>query len=495
MCKPTKEEFIKLAESGNLIPVYKEIVADLETPVSTFLKTEKGEYSYLLESVEGGEKIARYSFLGCEPSLVFKSKGSNIEIIKRNTKKRFQTKEDPISEIKRLLGSYKFVKVEGLPRFCGGLVGYMGYDMVRFFEEIPDENPDKLKLPDSIFILTDTILIFDHIDHVIKIVCNVSLKEGMSKKRLSKAYDDAVKKIDGIIKRLRHSISLPRKRRSRVKRRPFKSNYTKRQFADMVKKAKDYIKNGDIIQVVLSQRLEKRLSGKNNLDIYRALRSLNPSPYMFYLKFGRLSLVGSSPEIMVRCEEGRVELRPIAGTRPRGQDNTQDEALAKDLLSDPKERAEHIMLVDLGRNDVGRVCEYHTVAVNELMVIERYSHVMHIVSDVTGRLKEGKDEFDVVRASFPAGTVTGAPKVRSMEIIDELEKVRRGPYAGCVGYFSFSGNLDSCITIRTIVIKDNMAYIQAGAGIVADSKPEKEYEETLNKAAALLKAIDIAEEM
>lgn len=493
MYRPTIEEFIELAKQGNLIPIYKEVVADLETPVSTFLKIEKGDYSYLLESVEGGEKIARYSFLGCEPSLVFKSRGKNIEIIKGKTKKRFQTKLDPLHEIKRLLDSYRFVKVEGLPRFCGGLVGYMGYDMVRFFEDIPDKNPDKLKLPDSIFILTDTILIFDHIDHLIKVVCNVNIKEGISKKDLSRVYDGAVKKIEKSIKRFKRPLPFPKRKRYKKKTKAFKSNYTKRQFASMVKKAKEYIRDGDIIQAVLSQRLEKRLSGKNHFDIYRALRSLNPSPYMFYLRFGNLNLIGSSPEIMVRCEERRVELRPIAGTRPRGQDSAQDEALSKDLLSDPKERAEHIMLVDLGRNDIGRVCEYRTVSVNELMVIERYSHVMHIVSDVTGRLKDDKEIFDVIRATFPAGTVTGAPKVRAMEIIDELEKVRRGPYAGCVGYFSFSGNLDSCITIRTIIIKKNIAYIQAGAGIVADSKPEKEYEETLNKAAALVKAIDIAE--
>ena len=496
MIKPTKEEFIELAKQGNLIPIDREIVADLETPVSTVLKIDKGDYSYLLESVEGGERIARYSFLGCEPSLVFRSRGSNIEIVKGKSKKRFRTKEDPISEIKNLITPYKFVNVEGLPRFCGGLVGYIGYDMVRFFEDIPDKNPDKLKLPDSVFILTDTILIFDHIDHVIKVVCNVSLKEGLSKDKLSKAYDAAVKKIDTIIKRLRKPLRLKeRKRRSRSKPKPFKSNYTEKKFSSIVRKAKEYITKGDIIQVVLSQRLEKRLSGKKHFDIYRSLRSLNPSPYMFYLKFDKLTLVGSSPEIMVRSEDGKVEVRPIAGTRPRGQDMAQDEAFSKDLLSDPKERAEHIMLVDLGRNDIGRVCEYRTVNVNEFMVIERYSHVMHIVSDVTGRLKEKKDAFDVIRATFPAGTVSGAPKVRAMEIIDELEKVRRGPYAGCVGYFSFSGNLDSCITIRTIVIKNNVAYVQAGAGIVADSKPEKEYEETLNKAAALIKSIDAAEEM
>lgn len=493
MFKPTKEEFIELAERGNIIPVYKEVVADLETPVSTFLKIEKGDYSYLLESVEGGEKIARYSFLGCEPSIIFRSKGEGIEIIKGRTKKKFKTDNDPIYEIKKIMDSYKFVNVDGLPRFCGGLVGYIGYDMVRFIEEIPDKNPDRLKLPDSILMLTETMLIFDHIDHVIKVVCNVGLKVGMSKKELSDTYDEATGKIDKIIKRFRRPLVLPKKMGSKKNPRPFKSNYTKRQFTDMVKKAKKYIVAGDIIQVVLSQRLSKKISRKNAFDIYRTLRSLNPSPYMFYLRFDNIKLIGSSPEIMVRCEDAKVELRPIAGTRPRGQDSAQDEAYSKDLLADPKERAEHIMLVDLGRNDVGKVCDYHTVCVSDLMIIEKYSHVMHIVSDVTGRLSEGRDAYDVMRATFPAGTVTGAPKVRAMEIIDELEKEKRGPYAGCVCYFSFSGNLDSCITIRTIIIKDNEVFVQAGAGIVADSKPEKEYEETLNKAAALLRAIDMAE--
>jgi len=492
MHKPTKEEFIELAKKGNLIPVYREIVADLETPVSTFIKTEKGDYSYLLESVEGGEKIARYSFLGSDPSLVIRSNGRNIEIAKGGRVKRYRAAGDPLREIEKIIGAYKFVAVDGLPRFCGGLVGYFGYDMVRFFEKIPDENTDKLKAPDSLFMLTDTILIFDHIDHVIKIVCNVHLKDGACEKELSKAYDAAIKKIDAIVKRFNKRPKDAKKIRRR-KPRPFKSNYTREQFTQMVAKAKEYIKAGDIIQVVLSQRLEKKLALKDHFAIYRSLRSLNPSPYMFYLKFKGLTLIGSSPEIMVRSEDGNVEVRPIAGTRPRGQNAQADEALAKDLLADPKECAEHIMLVDLGRNDIGRVCRYKTVKVNELKVIEKYSHVMHIVSDVTGRLEDGKDQFDVIRATFPAGTVTGAPKVRAMEIIDELEKVRRGPYAGCVGYFSFSGNLDSCITIRTVVIKKNTAYLQAGAGIVADSKPEKEYEETLNKAAALIKAIDAAE--
>lgn len=361
--------------------------------------------------------------------------------------------------------------------------------MVRFIERIPDKNQDDLKLPDSVFMLTDTLLIFDHVDHKIKVVSNVHVTEDPSG-----SYDDAVNKIENIIKNLKTAAKTGPSYllKHRAKKIKMESNLTKAEFEGSVRKAKNYIKRGDIIQVVLSQRLELPIA-VHPFDIYRALRSINPSPYMYYLKLGEFSLVGSSPEIMVRCEEGVVELRPIAGTRPRGTSEAKDAKLIKDLLSDPKERAEHIMLVDLGRNDIGRVCEYRTVKVSELMVVEKYSHVMHIVSDVSGRLKKGKDIFDVMKATFPAGTVTGAPKVRAMEIIDELENQRRGLYAGCVGYFSFSGNLDSCITIRTIVIKGDKAYVQAGAGIVADSKPEKEYAETMNKAKALLRAIEMAE--
>ena len=372
-------------------------------------------------------------------------------------------------------------------------MGYMSYDVVRFFEDIPDKNPDDLKLPDTLFILADNMLIFDHVDHTIKIVYNVGIKEGAGRDQLERLYDRTVNRIEKMHKKLRKSMPKKSARRRSERRLKVKSNLTKKQFFNAVSKAKEYIKRGDIIQVVLSQRLETKLTGKDNLDIYRALRSINPSPYMFYLKFGDVELIGSSPEIMVRCEEGKAELRPIAGTRRRGQDSHEDEKLMKELLADPKEKAEHIMLGDLGRNDLGRVCRYQTVKTGELMTVEKYSHVMHIVSDVSGILKEGKDQFDVIEASFPAGTVSGAPKIRAMEIIDELERTRRGPYAGCVGYFSFSGNLDTCITIRTILIKKKNAYIQAGAGIVADSKPDREYREILNKAAALMKAIEIAE--
>ena len=488
MYYPARDEFIKLAKKGNLIPVYADILADFETPLSCYSKIDRGDYSFLLESVEGGERLARFSFLGSEPSLVFSSKGRKVTLREGKITKNF-TSEDPIGELKKILSAYKSVRVKGLPRFSGGLVGFLGYDMIRFVEDIPDKNPDDLKLPDSVFMLTDTILVFDHVDHKIKVVSNVHVTGDPSR-----AYDEAVNKIDRIIgrfkARLPKEVPVPLKRKTRPL--VLKSNFTRAEFEAAVKKAKVYIKKGDIIQVVLSQRLKAPVRS-HPFQIYRALRSINPSPYMYYLKLRDFYLVGSSPEIMVRCEDGVVEVRPIAGTRPRGASEAEDAKLSKELLRDPKERAEHIMLVDLGRNDVGRVCGYKTVKVSELMSIEKYSHVMHIVSDVSGILKKGKDVFDVIRATFPAGTVAGAPKIRAMEIIDKLENTRRGTYAGSVGYFSFSGNLDTCITIRTILIKDNIAYVQAGAGIVADSNPKSEYRETLNKAKALIRAIDMAE--
>ncbi|MDP3804606.1 MAG: anthranilate synthase component I [Candidatus Omnitrophota bacterium] len=478
-----------LAKKGNLIPVYGEMMADFETPLSCYSKIDEGEYSFLLESVEGGERIARYSFLGSNPSLVISAKGNSITLREGKSEKTY-TAKDPIEELRKVLSKYKFVKVKGLPRFCGGLVGFFGYDIVRFIEDIPDKNPDDLKITDSAFMLTDTILIFDHVDHKIKVVSNVHVKDDAAK-----SYDEAISRIDKLITKLKEP---PSKDRSPISINPnakplaFTSNFKKEEFEDAVLKAKSYIRKGDIIQVVLSQRLETPIEA-HPFQIYRALRSVNPSPYMYYLKLGGFNLVGSSPEIMVRCEDKVVELRPIAGTRPRGSTDEEDARLEKELLADPKERAEHIMLVDLGRNDVGRVCDYNTVKVSELMMIEKYSHVMHIVSDVSGRLKEGKDIFDVVRATFPAGTVTGAPKVRAMEIIDELENRRRSSYAGSVGYFSFSENIDFCITIRTVLVKDKKAYIQAGAGIVSDSDPEREYQETMNKAKALIKALEIAQ--
>jgi len=484
MYHPTKEEFIKLSKKGNLIPVYREISADVETPVSAFKKIE-GEYSYLLESVEGGEKLGRYSFLGSDPALIITSKGNSVEVVSKGRKEKLEG--DPISELKRILSRYRPVRIKGLPRFHGGLVGYLGYDIVRHLEKLPDRNPDDLKLPDMQFLLMDTVLAFDHVKRKISIISNV-LVEGDP----AKAYAYAIKKIDAFALKLAKPVKYPSIELGNKKKLKVRSNFTKAQFMAIVQKAKTKVKAGDIIQVVLSQRFSAKVKG-DAFNIYRVLRTLNPSPYMYYLKFGDMKLIGSSPETMVRLEDNVANIRPIAGTRKRGRNDAEDALLEKELLADEKEKAEHIMLVDLGRNDLGRVCEYESVKINQLMAIEKYSHVMHIVSDITGRLKQGKDAFDLVAASFPAGTLTGAPKVRAMEIIDELENLRRGPYGGAVGYFDFYGNLDTCITIRTIVMKGSNAYIQAGAGIVADSVPGREYEETLNKARALLKAIELSQ--
>ncbi|MCD5397918.1 anthranilate synthase component I [candidate division NPL-UPA2 bacterium] len=493
---PDRKEFRRLAKKGNLIPVYREILADMETPVSAFRKIADEGYSYLLESVEGGEKLGRYSFLGSAPELIFESKGRKVEIRQGRKKKTLAIEgDDPLQALKEVMSRYRPVILKGLPRFPGGAVGYIGYDMVRFFEKLPPKNIDDLSLPDCIFIFSSCLVIFDHINHTIKVVSHAFIENSAaaSSRQVDGAYKLAVEKIDKIIHKLRKPIKATlRPRHRKDSGSPLKSNFTRPDFIKRVKKAKDYIRAGDVIQVVLSQRWKQKIKA-DPLDLYRALRSVNPSPYMYFLKFGDLKIIGSSPEILVRAEKGEVTLRPIAGTRPRGGDEKEDETLSRELLADPKERAEHIMLVDLGRNDLGRVCHYGSVQVNEFMAIEKYSHVMHIVSNVMGKLRRGKNQFDVLRACFPAGTVTGAPKVRAMEIIEELEPTARGPYAGAVGYFSFSGNLDSCITIRTIIVKGDTAYIQAGAGIVADSRPEKEYEETKNKARALLKAMEMAE--
>ncbi len=492
---PGREEFGRLTKKGNLIPVYREILADMETPVSAFRKIAGTGYAYLLESVEGGEKLGRYSFLGSVPELIFKSKGRKAEISRGRKKRTLVVKSDPLQALKEVMSRYKPVVLKGLPRFPGGAVGYIGYDMVRFFEKLPQKNIDDLNLPDCIFVFSSCLVIFDHTKHTIKVVSNAFLENNAlsTRRQVDQAYELAKEKIDKIIDRLKKPVRTIFRPGGEKDKAKLKSNFTRPDFIKGVKKAKDYIRAGDVIQVVLSQRWEKKTKAAP-FDFYRALRSVNPSPYMYFLKFGDLKIVGSSPEILVRAEEGKITLRPIAGTRPRGEDEEGDETLRKELLADSKERAEHIMLVDLGRNDVGRVCHYGSVGVDELMTVEKYSHVMHIVSNVVGKLRRGKNQFDVLRACFPAGTVTGAPKVRAMEIIEELEPTVRGPYAGAVGYFSFSGNLDSCITIRTIIVKSDTAYVQAGAGIVADSQPEREYEETKNKAQALLKAMEMAEQ-
>ncbi len=475
MIYPDYKLFNNLAKKGNLIPVYKEILADMETPVSAFLKLGKSSYAYLLESVEGGENQGRYSFLSTGSGRIF-DPGTNSAV--------------SFNGLEKMMKKFKPVNIKGLPRFYGGLVGYMSYDMVNHFEKLPDTNPDEMNLPDYRFMLTDTTLIFDHVTRTIKVVSCVNLEKG--NKNLSKKYKDACSKIDVMINKLRKPLKNPGSSLKRKTNIRIKSNFKKSEFKKIVEKAKTYIKAGDIIQTVLSQRLVVDVKVKP-FDIYRALRDINPSPYMYYLKLGNFVIAGSSPEILVRHEDGKVVVRPIAGTRRRGRNEEEDSRLEKELLSDPKEKAEHIMLVDLGRNDIGRVCEYGSVRVSELMVIEKYSHVMHIVSEVEGRLRKNMNSFDVMRACFPAGTVSGAPKIRAMEIIDELENVKRASYAGAVGYFSFQGNMDMAITIRTILIKNGKAYIQAGAGIVADSVPEREYYETMNKAKAMIKAVEMAE--
>ncbi|KJJ84768.1 anthranilate synthase subunit I [Candidatus Omnitrophus magneticus] len=483
----TKEEFIKLSENGNVIPVYRELLADFDTPLSAFLKIETGEFCYLLESVEKGEQLGRYSFIGSNPLMVVESKDKKITVKKNGKIDTYNSAKDPIEELKKIMSEYKFVNVPNLPRFSGGMVGFIGYDMVRFFENLPSKNEGELNIADMQMILSDTILIFDHVDHKIKIVSNAVINGSADK-----SYDTALKKINDVVTLLKKNIPMNGNGKSVKNTDEVKSNFTKEAFCDMVEQAKEHIKRGDIIQIVLSQRFKRRVS-TDSFSLYRALRSVNPSPYMFYLKFGENHVIGSSPEILVRCENNEVELRPIAGTRRRGIDEKEDIFLAEELLADPKERAEHVMLVDLGRNDIGRVCDFSSVRVKDVMRVERYSHVMHIVSDVTGNLNKDKDIYDLIRASFPAGTVTGAPKIKAMELIEKLENTKRALYAGCAGYISFSGNMDMCIAIRTILMKGETVYVQAGAGIVLDSIPEKEYEETINKAKAMIKAIEFAE--
>ncbi|MDP2654528.1 MAG: anthranilate synthase component I [Candidatus Omnitrophota bacterium] len=494
---PDQKEFLRLCRKGNLIPVYREIPGDMDTPVSTYLKLRSGaKYSFLLESVEGEEKLARYSFMATAPKMVIRSQGRELHVTTldqgRIKKERLPIKRTPLEYIRQVMRRYRLVDIPGLPRFCGGMVGYIGYDVVRFFERLPDKPKDDLKLPDILLVLAKDLVIFDHRNHKIKVVRCVHVDPKASADRKIAAYREAVKQIDKTVAKIAKPLKMMGDKIPVGSKIPsVGSNMTQRQYEDIVQKAKKYIRAGDIIQVVLSQRFCVDLK-TGPFEVYRRLRLLNPSPYMYFLNFDDIQIAGSSPELLVRCEDGIVETRPIAGTRRRGKSDAEDQALAKELLADPKERAEHIMLVDLGRNDLGRVCSQGTVKVSEFMAVEKYSHVMHIVSNVKGRLKPSQDAFDVLEAAFPAGTLSGAPKIRAMEIIDELENVSRGPYGGCIGYFSFNGNLDSCITIRTIVIKGKKAYIQAGAGIVADSVPLNEYRETVNKARAQVMAIESA---
>ncbi len=487
-----REEFLSLARQYDVIPLYREIIADLDTPVSAFLKLDK-KPSFLLESVVGGEKWGRYSFIGFNPAFIIKSKERSITL-----EGSIQTRIDnvnPFDFLKEFFKKFKAYIEPSLPRFFGGMVGYISYDTVKLFEKVPDLARSDLDMPDIFLMIPETLLIFDNFKQSIKIVYNAFLNS----EDAAEAYEKAQDKIDTIIKELKNHQDERFRSYLYVSESQFKepllgftSNFKKEDFIEAVKKARDYVLSGDVVQVVISQRFETT-SEVHPFDIYRALRIINPSPYMFYIDTEEGYLVGSSPEILVRVEDEKITLRPIAGTRPRGRTEEEDLFLERELLSDEKEKAEHIMLVDLGRNDVGRVAEIGSVTVTELMTIERYSHVMHIVSNVEGRLRRGLDIFDVFMSCFPAGTVTGAPKVRAMQIIEELEPTRRGPYAGAVGYFGFSGNMDMCIGIRMLVVKDKKVYVQAGAGIVADSVTEKEYTETVNKATAMLKAVSFLE--
>jgi anthranilate synthase component 1 len=490
MLTPSEREFDALAAKNfNLIPVCREIAADLETPVSAFLKIARGDYAFLLESVRGGEKWARYTFLGAEPAMVLRGRGTTMEVVRpgRDTVRR--TVADPFEGLREEVQRLRAPQIEGLPRFFGGAVGYLTYDVVRYFERLPNSPPDDLDLPDLHMMFTDTLLVFDNVKQSLKIIANAQLDEFTSTQA---AYRSAVAKIDQIAARLADRVIPPRLDGQSDSVEPvITSNQTREGYMNMVSAAKEYIAAGDIIQVVPSQRFEAPLK-VHPFNIYRSLRTINPSPYMFYLKLGDHALVGASPEVMVRLEGREITLRPIAGTRRRGANEAEDQHLERELLADPKERAEHVMLVDLGRNDVGRVAEIGSVEVTELMVVERYSHVMHIVSNVRGKLRAESDAFDAFRATFPQGTVSGAPKIRAMEIIDELEPTRRGVYAGAVGYFSYTGNMDTAIALRTLLIKNGRVYIQAGGGVVADSDPAAEYEESVNKAKAMVRALGAA---
>jgi anthranilate synthase component I len=517
---PDRDEFLKLAAQGNLVPVTRRILADFETPLSVYRKIRGQGESFLFESVEGGEHLGRFSFVGCNPRGVIRQKGKRIDYLEngkvietfavhpegregcpapaaaanggsRRPAESASSVKDGLDVVERVMRRYCAVPLPNLPRFTGGAVGFIGYEFIHDIEPVVPRPPkDELNTPTLYFLIADELLIFDRVSQTITILVNAFLDESTSP---AQAYETATGEIERLLSLLEQPIehfpvTVPRD----VPPAPFESNVVPETFLANVVRAKDYIQAGDIIQVVGSQRFSTAVTAAP-LDIYRAARSINPSPYMFLLELDGFALVGASPEIHVRCEERKVEIRPIAGTRPRGKTPAADRTNELELLADPKERAEHVMLVDLARNDIGRVCEYGSVKVKELMVIERYSHVMHIVSQVEGRLAADRTPYDLMRATFPAGTLTGAPKVRAMQIISELEQTARGPYGGCVGYFSFNGNLDCCITIRTALIKDGRAYVQAGGGWVNDSDPQAEFQETVNKSKAMLKAVAMAE--
>ncbi|HTL16155.1 MAG TPA: anthranilate synthase component I [Patescibacteria group bacterium] len=507
MYYPSLEQFHRLATEGNLVPVTRTLLADIETPLSAYRKIRGPSESFLFESVEGGEHLGRYSFVGCNPRAIVRQTGQRVEVLENGkiletfsigqndltpeTGARSTFARDGLEVVERLMKKFHPVPLAGLPRFTGGAVGFIGYEFIHDVEPIVARPPtDELQTPVMYFIVADQLLIFDRVAQTLTVLVNAVLEDAASP---DEAYENAVGEIERLISLLEQPtehvpVSIP----SEVASVPFESNVPKAKFLSNVDKAKEYIVAGDIIQVVGSQRFSTPVKA-SPIDIYRAARSINPSPYMFLLELQGFSLVGASPEIHVRCEEGQVEIRPIAGTRRRGANSEEDRALEAELLADPKERAEHVMLVDLARNDLGRVCDFGSVQVKDLMIIERYSHVMHIVSQVRGRLSTNRTPYDLIRATFPAGTLSGAPKIRAMQIIAELEQTARGPYGGCVGYFSFNGNLDCCITIRTALLKDGKAYVQAGGGWVTDSNPEAEYQETVNKAQAMLKAVALAE--
>jgi anthranilate synthase component 1 len=495
--RPSFDEFVELARNSSLVPVYRQLVGDTLTPVSAFCKILEEDWAFLFESVVGGERVGRYSFLGSGPFCRFQAFNRKVQIqtspgtAGRPAPWTELEHSDPLALLEERLACYRAPHLAGLPRFCGGAVGYAGYDTVRYVERLPHAPADDRQLPDLCFAFYDRMVLFDHINKTIAAVVHAHVDPA----NLERSYQTACDRVDRLVERLQQGVAdlqLTDIAPIGEAHLPWRSNFEAKAFQSAVERAQEYIRAGDIFQVVLSQRLQTETRARL-FDIYRTLRVVNPSPFMFYLKAGPLCLVGSSPEIMVRVEGRRVTIRPLAGTRRRGKTEEEDERLAGELLGDPKERAEHIMLVDLGRNDIGRMADYGTVQLSDVMTIERYSHVMHICSTVTGRLQDGKTAFDALRACLPAGTLSGAPKIRAMEIIDELEPCRRGPYGGAVGYVDFSGNMDTCIALRTLVLKGQTAYLQAGAGIVADSVPEKEYEETLNKAMGLLRALEIAE--
>ncbi|CAK8719010.1 anthranilate synthase component I [Candidatus Electrothrix laxa] len=507
MYSPDLEAFSEMIEQAGLVPLHRTIVADLDTPLTIFAKVaEREKHAFLFESMEGGEKWGRYSFIGLDPLLSFSSVGDAVTLRRAGSEgepdvkiEEIRESVNPFQELRDLLASFNASTAPGLPRFYGGAVGFLGYDMIRFIEEIPDQHAP-LDFPDSSFIVPRLVLIHDSVDQTLTVVCNVVPGKGDDASDPSGTvdttalYQDGCQRIDTIIELIRSP--LPMSLAAHAAGCPphsFTSNMDEATYSGMVEQAKEYILSGDIIQVVLSQRFHTE-TDMDPFLLYRSLRHINPSPYLFYLRLDDIILIGSSPEILVRLEDSEIELRPIAGTRKRGATAQEDKELEEELLADPKERAEHLMLVDLGRNDVGRVAAGGSVITGDLLVVEQYSHVMHIVSGVHGKLAVDKDQFDVLEACFPAGTLSGAPKIRAMQVIDELELTRRGPYGGAVGYFGFSGNMDFCITIRTFLMKGNDLWIQAGAGIVSDSVPEKEFEETVNKAQGLRRAVELAEQ-